>query len=52
MPMLQILLNDLPGMVQSSLCPFTDDSKIFGSITTIEDLLMLQNINFLLEWCS
>ena len=45
-----ICINDLPDMVQSSMWLFSDDSKIFRSIASIEDSILLQNdINFLLE---
>ena len=52
-PLLFILyVNDLPDEVQSSLWLFADDSKMFRSITTVEDSVQLQNdINLLLAWC-
>jgi len=48
-----IYVNDLPSAVNSHCLMFADDTKLFHSIYTDEDVLQLQcDLNALCEWSS
>ena len=52
-PLLFVLfINDICGIIQSTMSLFADDSKFYKIIDTVADCLALQNdIDSLLEWC-
>ena len=48
-----IYVNDLPEVVQSKLWMFADDTKIYRTISSNEDSILLQNdLSIIMKWCS
>ena len=48
-----IYVNDLPEVVQSKLWMFADDTKIYHTISSNEDSILLQNnLSSIMKWCS
>ena len=48
-----IYVNDLPEVVQSKLWMFADDTKIYRTISSNEDSILLQNdLSSIMKWCS
>ena len=46
-----LYVNELPSLVSSQLLMFADDIKLYRTIRSSEDCLVLQNdINILLDW--
>ena len=46
-----LYVNELPSLVSSQLLMFADDIKLYCTIRSFEDCLVLQNnINILLDW--
>ena len=49
-----IYVNDLPEVVQSKLWMFADDTKIYRTISSNEDSILLQSdlLHSIMRWCS
>ena len=48
-----IYVNNLPDVVQSNLWMFADDTKIYHTISSDEDSILLQSdLHSIMRWCS
>ena len=45
-----IFINDLPDIVERTCQLFADDTKVFRSVETSDDIRLLQNIKKLVAW--